>query len=404
METRRTLYIADFCLSPQERIPHSGILCENKKILAIGGISAFSREPDVKIMDLTGNYAVPGFIDTHTHGAGGFDSSTAFAKGADIERMCRVLAYHGTTSFMPTMVSSRHDTMLAGVSALVGMIAGAHDGAEPIGIHLEGPFLNPEKHGSQNINDIIGKIDLGMLDELIEEGKGKIKIMTFAPELEGCEKLIEKLLENNITPSMGHSLANEEQVLKAVEVGAQRCTHLFNGMPELHQRRAALTTVALTDDRITIEMILDGFHLHPRMVDLACRAKPKENLIGVSDSIQAAGLKDGTYHIGTEEVSVKDGKSLTPEGVIAGTTLTLEEGWHHLVTYSHLTFTEAAACFTINPARNIGLDNIGELRPGKQADIAFFDSKTNRTRLTVSRGRIVYDSEETKKSKAEQKN
>ena len=192
---------------------------------------------------------------------------------------------------------------------------------------------------------------------------------------------------------MGHSIANEEQVLKAVEAGAQRCTHLFNGMPELHQRRAALTAVALTDDRITIEMILDGFHLHPRMVDLACRAKPKENLIGVSDSIQAAGLKDGTYHIGTEEISVKNGISTTPEGVIAGTTLTLEEGWHHLVTYSHLTLSEAAACFTINPARNVGLDKVGELRPGKQADIAFFDTETNRARLTVSRGRVVFDSE-----------
>ena len=127
---------------------------------------------------------------------------------------------------------------------------------------------------------------------------------------------------------------------------------------------------------------------------------PKDKLIGVSDAIQGAGLGDGEYELGGIKVGVKNGRATTKDGTLAGTTMTLEEGWHHLVTYSHMENTVAASCFTINPANNLGLKHRGELRPSKRADISFFDTKTNRTRLTVCRGRIVFDSEKgSRKSK-----
>jgi len=389
---KKRLYLTDYCYTPYEKIQEAGILCADKKIISIGGASAYILEPDLEVIKLPGCYAVPGFVDTHIHGAGGFDSSTAYEKDANIASMCSVLASHGVTSFVPTLVSSPVELMLGSISALGRMLDSEYEGSSPVGIHVEGPFLNREKHGSQRMDDL-KEIDLGIAREIILEGKNKIKIMTFAPELEGSEKLIELLLENGIIPSMGHSMADESTVTRAVDAGVTRCTHLFNGMPQLHQRNIALTAVALTDDRISIELILDGEHLHPRIVDLACRCKPKDKIIGVSDSTQGAGMVDGTYHLGTAEINVKDGHVTTGGGVLAGTTLTLEKGWHHLVNYSHMKNTDSAACFTVNPARNIGLENVGELKPGKIADIAFFEATTNKTRLTVSRGRIIYDSE-----------
>lgn len=388
---KRRLYIIDFCLTPQKYIPHAGILCEGNYILAIGGASAFAHEEGLEVIELQGVYALPGFIDTHIHGAGGFDSTTADNPESDIEMMCKTLASHGVTSFVPSIISGPTEKMLSTISALVGMLGKKHEGAEPIGIHVEGPFLNKRKHGSQYQKDI-RKIDLGEALELITAGKKLIKTMTFAPELKDSVKLIELLLENNIIPSMGHSLADEPAVLKAVDAGAIRCTHIYNGMPPLHQRAVGLTAVALTDDRIHVEIILDGFHLHPRMVDLVCRSKPKDKLIGISDAIEGTGLRDGTYHLGRTALIVKKGRSTTTQGTLAGTTLTLERGWRHLITFSHMDKRDAAACFTINPARSLSLNDRGELHPGKRADIAFFDSKTNNAKLSVCEGRIIFDS------------
>ena len=388
----KILYITDYCLTPFQHIPDSGILCEGSKITAVGGQSAFKNEKDLRIVDLSGFYAVPGFIDTHIHGAGGFDSTSAYENPDKIIDMCRTLAPHGVTSFVPTIVSAPIDNMLRAITTMTTLFEKNFDGAEPVGLHLEGPFINRGKHGSQRMEDIID-IDLGIARELIAAGKGRIMTFTFAPELEHATELVELLRENNISPSMGHSVANEADVLRAIDAGATRCTHLYNGMPSLHQRNVGLTAVALTDDRVSIEMILDGAHLHPRMVDLACRAKAKDKLIGVSDSIEGAGLSDGSYHIGGAEVQVRNGFVTTEEGVLAGTTMTLEVGWHHLVTYTHMKQTDAAACFTSNPARSVGLGDRGEISPGKRADISFFCTRSNNARMTIRAGEIIYDSD-----------
>ena len=392
IKKRRQLYIVDFGLTPTKRIDKCGILVEKGKILAIGGASAFSRDLDIDIFEFKDCYATPGFIDSHIHGGGGFDSSSADDGLFDITSMCALLASHGVTSFIPTVVSMSADKMLANLSYLADLLEVSYNGAQPVGIHIEGPFINRQKHGSQAIDDI-RDVDLGFARELIAAGKGHVRLSTFAPELENSDKLIELFLDNNIRPSMGHSLANEADVLRAIDAGATRCTHIYNGMPPLHQRNINLTSVALTDDRVTTEIILDGILLDPRMIDLVCRAKPKDKIIGISDAIAAVGLRDGYYHLGKSKIEVKNGRSTTADGALAGTTLTLENGWHYLVTYSHLKDTEAARCVTMNPANDLGLQHLGELLPGKRADISFFYKENNKTRLTISGGRIVYDSE-----------
>ena len=393
--SQRVLYIVNYCLTPYENIQHAGILCENDSILAIGGASAFTKEDGLKVIELKDSYAVPGFIDTHIHGAGGFDSSAADEHKDNIESMCKTLASHGTTSFLPTIVSEEWNKMLNVIDTLAGIVNKQYDGAEPIGINIEGPFINGHKRGAQQLSNI-RHIDIGEAKELIATGKGKIKIMTFAPELKGSTELIKLLRENNIIPSMGHCTANADIVLKAINAGALRCTHLFNGMPQLHQRDIGLAGLALVDNRLDVELILDGALIHPRMIELACRAKPKGKIIGVSDAVEGLGLSDGTYHLGESEISVVNGKVTTNDGTIAGTTQTLEKGWQHLAEASHMQRSDAAACLSINPAKSIGLKNRGELKPGKFADIAFFNTKTHNAVLTVSKGKIVYNIKDTK--------
>ena len=392
----RVLYMVDSCLTPFEKIEHTGILCEGPYILAIGGASAFNRDPGLEVVDLKGCYAVPGFVDTHIHGSGGFDSSIVDEHNEDMSSMSKTLASHGITAFLPTIVSNNHKRLLNILDLLADMCNKEYCGAQPVGIHSEGPFINAHKRGAQK-RESIRQVDLGEAKELIAAAKGKLRIMTLAPEIKNAISLIELLCENSIIASMGHSLADEETFIRAVDAGATRCTHLFNGMPALHQRSVGLTAMALVDNRIDVELILDGALIHPRMIELACRAKPKNRIIGVSDAVEGAGMVDGNYHIGECEIHVEKGKVTTMDGVLAGTTQTLEEGWQHLARASHMPLTDAAACLTVNPARSIGLEKQGELKPGFFADIAFFDTGTNNVRMTVSKGSVIYDAVAKKK-------
>ena len=384
MAKNRTLFLTDYCLTPHVHIPNAGILCEEKKIIAVGGASAFSLdEPGLHVIDLTDAYATPGFIDSHIHGGGGYDTAKALEPDADINILCRHLATHGITTFLPTLMSYPRDKMIALTAKLADLVEDSYEGADPCAINLEGPFINVRKCGSQN-PEAICSIDMGYARELIAAGNGRIKLLTFAPELKDADKLIELLLENGVIPSMGHSIANPEEVLRAIDAGARRCTHLYNGLPPLHHRISSITDVVLTHNDIAVELIVDGAHIDPRMVDITARVKPNDKIIGISNAIEFENT-DGSRYFKKE-----DGLVYTRSGVIAGTTMTLETGWAHLKNYSNMPGNLAAACFTSNPAQDLGLITRGEIRPGKRADITFFDLETNNVCMTVSNGSIVY--------------
>ena len=384
MAKNKTLFLTDYCLTPHVHIPNAGILCEEKKIIAVGGASAFSLdEPGLHVIDLTDAYATPGFIDSHIHGGGSYDTAKALEPDADINILCRHLATHGITTFLPTLMSYPRDKMIALTAKLAELVEDSHEGADPCAINLEGPFINVRKCGSQN-PEAICSIDMGYARELIAAGNGRIKLLTFAPELKDADKLIELLLENGVIPSMGHSIANPEEVLRAIDAGARRCTHLYNGLPPLHHRISSITDVVLTHNDIAVELIVDGAHIDPRMVDITARVKPNDKIIGISNAIEFENT-DGSRYFKKE-----DGLVYTRSGVIAGTTMTLETGWAHLKNYSNMPGNLAAACFTSNPAQDLGLITRGEIRPGKRADITFFDLETNNVCMTVSNGSIVY--------------
>ncbi len=383
MAKSRKLFLTDYALTPLERIPACGILCERDRIIGTGGATAFSLlEEGLEIHDFTDCYAVPGFIDSHIHGIGSFDSTNPEESQETLAKMSLALVRHGVTAFCPTIVSQPAEKMIRVVTTLAAMSEKGAEGADVAGIHVEGPFLSMEKRGSQDAAAIQDKIDLGFARELLEAGRGKIRIMTFAPELDQAEKLVELLREYNVIPSMGHSLATEEQTYRCIDAGALRCTYIFNGMPQLYHRESSLTSVALCDDRVAIEMISDGLHIHPRFVDLTTRCKPPDKIIGISNgvaSVEAPAAAEENKEVVT-----------TSEGIITGSTMTLENSWKHLMSYAGMKPSLAASCFTVNPAANLGLANRGELLPGRQADIVFFDLKTNQVRATVVRGEIIY--------------
>ncbi|MBR4663088.1 MAG: N-acetylglucosamine-6-phosphate deacetylase [Lentisphaeria bacterium] len=386
MGKNRILYLTDYCLTPHVNIPNAGILCENTKIIGIGGVSAFSQdEPNLTVVDMTGCYALPGLIDSHIHGCGGFDTELACEPEQQLVKMSSYLASRGVTSFFPTLVSMPRKKMVESVKRIAEMMQESMPGAVPCGLHLEGPFINPLKAGSQS-KDACSPVDFAFLDELLEAGDGRIKLMTFAPELENAEKMVEILLNNGVIPSMGHSVANADETLRLIDAGARRCTHLFNGLPPLHHRRSSITDVLLTHDDVSVEIILDGAHIDPRIVDITTRVKPKDKVIGISNSIQfEPGQPNGYYE--------KNDRIFTADGILAGTAHSLDEGWMHLRTYSHLSNPLAAACFTLNPALDLGLITRGELSPGKRADITFFKTADSQVAMTISQGKVIYKAE-----------
>ena len=388
----RRLYAADYLITPDRVIKHGAVLCENERIIGVGGISGFAVEPEIELFHFENAYITPGFLDTHIHGAGGCDCSRCMTSPRDLAAMSSILGERGVTSFFPTVVADSKEQMLKNLEELSNAMRAPLPGAEAIAINVEGPFLNTKRAGSQPLEVLCG-IDTGFARELIAAGNGLVKIMTFAPELKESDKLIALLREENVIASMGHSLANETQTLRAIDAGATHCTHLFNGMEPLHQRQVGLAGIALTDDRVTVELIIDGRHVHSRMVDLACRCKPDNRLIGISDCTMASGMPDGDYRIGPSEIRVIGGFSQNAEGKLAGTTTMLDTGWQSLMSCGHLSETRAAEAVTNNPARHFGFDDRGILLPGKRADLAVFELGTNRPLMTVRRGEFIYRTE-----------
>ena len=356
--------------------------------MAVGGYSAFTHTQNYQVIDLPDCYAIPGFVDTHIYGAGGYDCMHANTN-PDIAIMSELLAKHGVTSFIPTTQSATHEKLLAVISALSDLCHKEMPGAVPVGIHIEGPYLNIIKRGAHpEIH--IRPIDINEVKSIIKAGKGMIKIFTFAPELDHALGLVKLLVKNSIIPSMGHTMANQEEVMSAVNSGAIRCSHLFNGMEPLRQRKVGLAAAAMTDERLWVELIVDGVHIHPSMIDLACRCIAKNKLVCISNSVEAAGLdQEGIYQLGDEKIHVERGTSRLVGGVIAGSIEFLDQNFRHLLSYSHLSAAEATSCFTLNAAKSVGLTDRGEIKPGKRADLVIMNH-SHEVLMTIVAGKVVY--------------
>jgi len=331
-----------------------------------------SREPDATTIDASDAVVVPGLIDIHTHGADGVQ----FIDGnpADLDRLSSFYAEHGVTGYLATIGGSRKH-ILAGIAAVRAHLrTTAPPGARCLGIHLEGPFISPEALGAFQPSSV-APADVGLLGDFVELAGGHLKLITVAPEIPGAAELLEAARRFGVRCSAGHSVATAEQTTAAVDAGLRSVTHMFNAMGPFHHRTPGIQGVALTDQRLVAEVIADGVHVHATAVQLLARAKGKDGVALVTDSIGATGLDDGDYFFEEQQVTLEDGAARLSDGTLAGSTLTMDAAVTNFARCADITWEDAVHCATAVPARLLGMaDHTGAVAVGMDADLVAFTS------------------------------
>lgn len=325
------------------------------------------------VFDAAGRRIVPGFIDIHTHGAVGVDVNGASAE--DLEKIGKFFAKNGTTSWLASILTDTEEQTSRAISQCIEYQASAGKGAQLLGIHLEGPFLASEFKGAMP-EHLLKKGSADLAASYQRQANGNIRYITVSPEVEGVLELIPQLRELGIVVAMGHSGADYDTAMAAIQAGTAACTHTFNAMAPLHQHRPAIIGAALESD-VYCEMICDGLHLHPAIVRLLWKTKGPQRLVAITDSIMAAGLPDGNYHLGVNQVVVEKGDAkLASDGTRAGSTLTQDRALRNLLSFTGLSLEEILPVLTENPAKLIGVyDRKGSIEDGKDADLVVLDEQ-----------------------------
>lgn len=388
----RTLFKNSTLLDPEAPHPISaGLLIEGERIVAqIAGGDIEST--DAETIDLQGAQLAPGFLDLHYHGGLIFCDADEYE--ASLLASSASLARSGTTAFLATTVAAPHDTLTRGVTRLASLIGNRSrwPGAIPIGIHLEGPWISEEAAGAQPKRGIRSYRPAEGAEVFAAAG-GQIRLVTFAPELDGVVELQRALEREQIPMAMGHSVATAEQARAAADRGATHVTHLFNAMGRLHHREPGLAGVAMSDDRLTCDLICDGIHVDPAVVKLATRAA-RDRMILITDRIEvnATGQDDASStalnrassdtRLGAsfsaslgDQLIFDDGTALRlADGRLAGSRLTLDTALRNFCGFAEVSLLEAVVACTLRPARAIGTEATrGTLRPGARADLVVLD-------------------------------
>ncbi len=325
-------------------------------------------------VDASGLKIVPGFIDVHTHGGVGVDVNAATA--GDLGKLAAFFASHGTTSFLMSVLTDTRDQTEWCISQHNAYRAAPGPGAELLGIHLEGPFLSSEYKGAMP-EYLLRQGDAALARDYQELAGGAVRYITVSPEVEGVLEMIPALRDLGIAVAIGHSGADYETSMAAIEAGAAACTHFGNAMRLLHQHRPAIFGAALVSD-VYCEAICDGLHLHPGVVRLLFKAKGADRIVAITDYIMAAGLPDGNYKLGVNDVIVQDGDAKLPDGTRAGSTLSQDRALRNLLDFTGLPLEEVLPALTENPARLIGVfDRKGSIADGKDADLVLLDKNNN---------------------------
>ena len=344
---------------------------------------------DALTYDATGKKVVPGFIDIHTHGSVGVDVNAATAE--DLEKISRFVAKNGTTSWFCSVLTDTKEQTEWCIDEFKKHKKMGSEGANLLGIHLEGPFLSTEYKGAMP-EHLLMKPNMQLLKEYQERAEGNIKYITISPEVEGIADDIPKMKELGITVAIGHSGADYETSWKAINNGAECCTHIFNAMKLLHQHFPAIMGAALESD-IFCEAICDGRHLHPGTVRLLIKTKGIERVVAITDSIMAAGLPDGNYKLGVNDVVVKDGDAkLADTGVRAGSTLTQNVALKNLLAFTGRPLEEILLLLTENPAKLLKIfDTKGSIADGKDADLVVLDEENGIADVFVGGRKLLKD-------------
>lgn len=318
--------------------------------------------------DASGKYIIPGLVDIHSHGAVNADASDGDTEG--LRRMSRYYAKRGVTSWCPTTMTLSREQLTAAMHAVRDFTS---EGANCVGIHLEGPFLSYEKRGAQAAK-YLQKPDYKLLRYLMKESGNLVRMVTVAPEEDGALEFIEQA-SRLCTVSLGHSASDYETAARAFAAGASHVTHMFNGMNGLHHREPGLIGAAY-DANATVELICDGMHIHPSAIRMAERMFTGR-LTLISDSMRCAGMPDGDYELGGQPVTVRQGKAALADGTLAGSSIHLMDALQNVVRFG-IPFERAVQAATLTPAQAIGMEHeIGRLAEGCRADMLILDSERN---------------------------
>jgi N-acetylglucosamine-6-phosphate deacetylase len=348
-----------------------GVLDPGWLVVEDGVISATGSGPAPEVADTTdasGSWVIPGFVDIHCHGGGG--AAFTSADPGHVRRVVDAHTAHGTTTMLASLVTRPVSELVEQVAALSDLVT---EGLVA-GIHLEGPFLSAARCGAHDPG-LLRPPDAVSVDALLSAGRGAIRMVTIAPELEGAIPAVKRLVDAGVIAAIGHTDALADDVVPAVDAGATVATHLFNGMRPMHHREPGPIGVLLDDERVTVELICDLVHLHPTVVRLAARHAGAGRTVLITDAIAAAAAGDGTYDIGGLEVDVTNGvPTLAGGGSLAGSTLTMDSAFRNLVQGCGLGVLDAVAAASTRPAELLGLGEVtGRLAPGYAADVVLLD-------------------------------
>jgi N-acetylglucosamine-6-phosphate deacetylase len=371
-------------------IPEGAVIIKNDKIEDVVGKERFRKlilPKNTQYIDLKGDNLCAGFIDTHIHGFGGFDTSDG--KVESYLEISKQLVPYGVTTFCPTIYTQKEEYHMAAIEAGVNAM-GNEMGAHIEGLHLEGPFISRHQTGAQE-ESALQEVNMELMHKYAEIGNGCISIMTVAPELKNMRELAIYCIKKGIKLAAGHTNATYENMLEGMQAGILHSTHFFNAMRKLHHRDPGCVGAILIHPEISCEIIADGYHVHPALIKLLYRDKPVDKIVLVTDALGPTMQKKGPMTANKEKVYIKNNIFIKEkDNVIAGSCLTMLKGIKNLISWG-ITQEDAILFATANPARILGIDRKkGLLIPGFKADITAFNNEYE-TSLTIIKGRILYE-------------
>lgn len=373
--------------TPDEQLEDASLFAADARITSVDEGATGALPSGTTVIDAQGMYLVPGFIDLQCNGAFGCDFT---ADPESIWSVAARLPRFGVTSFLPTIITAPGDTIGRAQSVLRAEKPHPQVGAWPIGLHLEGPFLNPDKHGAHE-RRYLRQPSLEAIESW-EQAQG-IRMVTLAPELPDALAVIERLTRRGVVVGAGHSAADFATARASFAAGVTYGTHLFNAMPPLVQREPGLCGALLDSDDIVVGLIADGIHVHPAMIRLMWRAKTAARVTLVSDGMAGMGMKPGRYRLNESEVFVEETCARLADGTLAGSITPLDSALRKLVELTQCTLGQALSTVTSTPARLLGLSHErGHIAPGKIADLVLLNADLQ-VMMTITAGEITYTRE-----------
>ena len=374
MKPTKTLIYNVKLILPNEVIDNGWLVMQDGQISDFGKDQLPQQQADWLVLDGQGSYLLPGFIDIHVHGGASYDFM--HAKQAELDGITRFHMANGTTAMLATTVTGSREQLTDVLDAVSSYRQNSMPYAQLLGVHLEGPFVNPKWRGAQNEAYMI-EPQPKWLEQWQQRYPDLIKMQTLAPEVAGAYSYIELLHRYGIVAACGHTDATFAQIEAAVQYGLRHAVHTYNAMKGLHHREPGTLGAVMLNEQITAEIIADGIHVHPAAVRLLLKAKGADRTVLVTDAISAAGMADGDYELGGLPVVVEQGVArLQRDGSLAGSTLTMIEGFRFLIEQAGLTLSEASRVASLNPAGVLGIaEQYGSIEIGKRADLLLMDER-----------------------------